>query len=152
MIWSWILLKASSYAKILILLSLQVWYNSLYVSLLFAVSLTNVVFLATIDVAVGGFARVGRVGFTSSEGLMNFHTSLLLAEAIVLIINKKGSQVSEWTSITGLDDIFRMQFSVIGADKAISEQLRFCRMRKVVRIQEGKVKLIIQMIFSERIK
>ena len=63
----------------------------MYISLLFAVSLTNVVFLATIDVAVGGFARVGRVGFTSSEGLMNFHTSLLLAEAIVLIINKKGS-------------------------------------------------------------
>jgi len=36
---------------------------------------------------------------------MNFHMSLLLADAIVLIINKKGSQVLEWTSITGFDSI-----------------------------------------------
>ena len=63
----------------------------MYTSLLFAVSSTSVVFLAITDVAIGGFARVGRVGSVSSEGLMNFHTSLLPAEAIVLIINKKGS-------------------------------------------------------------
>ena len=63
----------------------------MYTSLLFAVSSTSVVFLATTDVAVSGFARVGRVGSASSEGLMNFYTSLLLANAIVLIINKKGS-------------------------------------------------------------
>jgi len=67
----------------------------LYASLSFAISLTSVVFLATIDVAIGGFARVRRVGFTVSEGSINFHISLLLANAIVLIINKKGSQVSE---------------------------------------------------------
>jgi len=63
----------------------------LYASLLFAVSLTSVVFLATIDVAVGGFARVSRVSFAVSEGSMNFHISLLLANAIILIINKNGS-------------------------------------------------------------
>jgi hypothetical protein len=67
----------------------------LYISLLFVISLTSVVFLATIDVAISGFARVGRVGFAVSKGLMNFYISLLLADAIVLIINKKGSQVSE---------------------------------------------------------
>ena len=63
----------------------------MYISLSFAVSLTSVVFLAIIDVAVGGSARVGKVGSALSEGSMNFYTSLLPAEAIVLIINKKGS-------------------------------------------------------------
>jgi hypothetical protein len=63
----------------------------LYVSLSFAVSLTSVVFLATTDVAISSFARVRRVGFAISEGSMNFYTSLLLADAIVLIINKNGS-------------------------------------------------------------
>jgi hypothetical protein len=63
----------------------------LYVSLLFAISLTSVIFLATIDVAISGFAKVRRVGFAISEGSINFHISLLLANAIVLIINKKGS-------------------------------------------------------------
>jgi hypothetical protein len=63
----------------------------LYTSLLFAVSLTSVVFLATIDVAVSGFARVGSVSSAVSEGSMNFYISLLLANAIVLIINKNGS-------------------------------------------------------------
>jgi len=77
----------------------------LYASLLFAVSLTSVVFLATTDVAISGFARVRRVGSAISEGSMNFYISPLLANAIVLIINKKGSQVSEWTSTTGFDDI-----------------------------------------------
>ena len=67
----------------------------MYVSLLFAVSLISVVFLATTDVAVSGFARVKRVGSAISEGSMNFYISLLLVNAIVLIINKKGSQVSE---------------------------------------------------------
>ena len=77
----------------------------MYVSLLSAVSSTSVVFLATTDVAVGRSARVGRVGSAVSEGSINFYTSLLPAEAIVLIINKNGSQVSEWTSTTGLDDM-----------------------------------------------
>ena len=63
----------------------------MYASLSFAISLTSVVFLATIDVAIGGSARVGRVGSAISEGSINFHISLLLADAIVLIINKKGS-------------------------------------------------------------
>ena len=67
----------------------------MYASLLSAVSLTSVVFLATTDVAVGGFTRVRRVGSAISEGSMNFYISPLLANAIVLIINKKGSQVSE---------------------------------------------------------
>jgi len=63
----------------------------LYVSLLSTISLTSVVFLATIDVAVSGFAKVGRVGSAMSKGSMNFHISLLLANAIVLIINKNSS-------------------------------------------------------------
>jgi hypothetical protein len=63
----------------------------LYISLLFAISLISVVFLATTDVAISGFARVRRVGSAISEGLMNFHISLLLANAIILIINKNGS-------------------------------------------------------------
>ena len=77
----------------------------MYASLSSAVSLTSVVFLATIDVAISGSAKVGRVGSAISEGSMNFYISPLLANAIVLIINKKGSQVSEWTSTTGFDDI-----------------------------------------------
>ena len=67
----------------------------MYISLSFAVSSTRIVFLATIDVAVSGSAKVGRVGSAISEGSMNFYISLLPANAIVLIINKKGSQVSE---------------------------------------------------------
>jgi hypothetical protein len=67
----------------------------LYASLSSAVSLTSVVFSATIDVAISGFAKVRRVGSAISEGSMNFYISLLPANAIVLIINKKGSQVSE---------------------------------------------------------
>jgi hypothetical protein len=63
----------------------------LYASLLFAVSLTSIVFLATTDVAISGFTRVGRVSSAISEGSMNFYISLLLANAIVLIINKNGS-------------------------------------------------------------
>jgi hypothetical protein len=63
----------------------------LYISLSSAVSLTSVVFLVTTDVAIGGFARVRRVGSAISEGSMNFYISLLLANAIVLIINKNGS-------------------------------------------------------------
>jgi hypothetical protein len=63
----------------------------LYISLSFAISLISVVFLATIDIAVSGFARVRRVGSAISEGLINFYISLLLANAIVLIINKNGS-------------------------------------------------------------
>ena len=63
----------------------------MYISLLFAISLTSIVFLVTTDVAIGGFARVRRVGFAISEGSINFYISLLLANAIVLIINKKGS-------------------------------------------------------------
>jgi len=67
----------------------------LYISLSFAVSSTSVVFLATTNVAVGSSARVGRVGSAISEGSINFYISLLLANAIILIINKEGSQVSE---------------------------------------------------------
>jgi hypothetical protein len=67
----------------------------LYISFLFAVSLTSVVFLATINVAISQSAKVSRVGFAISERLMNFYMSLLLAKAIVLIINKKGFQVLE---------------------------------------------------------
>jgi len=63
----------------------------LYASLSSAVSLTSVVFLATTDIAISGSAKVGRVGSAISEGSINFHISLLLADAIVLIINKKGS-------------------------------------------------------------
>jgi hypothetical protein len=77
----------------------------LYISLSSAVSLTSVVFSATTDVAIGGSTRVGRVGSAISEGSMNFHISLLLANAIVLIINKNGSQESEWTSTTGFVDM-----------------------------------------------
>jgi len=66
----------------------------LYTSLLSAISLTSIVFLPTIDVAVSGFAKVGKVESASSKGLMNFYISLLPVDAIVLI-NKKGSQVSE---------------------------------------------------------
>jgi hypothetical protein len=61
------------------------------ISFLFAISLTSVVFLATTDVAISELARVSKIGFILSEGLMNFHISLFLANAIVLIINKKGS-------------------------------------------------------------
>jgi len=67
----------------------------LYASLSSAVSSTSVVFLATTDVAISSSTRVRRVGSAISEGSMNFYTSLLPANAIVLIINKKGSQVSE---------------------------------------------------------
>jgi hypothetical protein len=63
----------------------------LYASLSFTVSLTSVVFLATTNVAISGFARVRRVSFAISEGSMNFYISLLLADAIVLIINKNSS-------------------------------------------------------------
>jgi hypothetical protein len=63
----------------------------LYTSLSSAVSLTSVVFLATTDVAVSGFARVRKVSSAISEGSINFYISLLLANAIVLIINKNGS-------------------------------------------------------------
>ena len=63
----------------------------MYASLSFAVSSTSVVFSATTDVAVGGSARVGRVGSAVSEGSMNFYISLLLANAIILIINKNSS-------------------------------------------------------------
>jgi hypothetical protein len=67
----------------------------LYASLLFAVSLTSVIFLATTNVAISSSAKVKRVSSASSKGLINFYISLLPANAIVLIINKKGSQVSE---------------------------------------------------------
>ena len=67
----------------------------MYASLSSAVSLTSVVFLTTTDVAISDFAKVRRVSSAISEGSINFYTSLLLANAIVLIINKKGSQVSE---------------------------------------------------------
>ena len=67
----------------------------MYASLLFAVSSTSVVFSATTDIAISGSAKVRRVGSAISEGSMNFYISLLLADAIILIINKKGSQVSE---------------------------------------------------------
>jgi hypothetical protein len=53
--------------------------------------LVNANIPTTTDVAVGGFARVRRVGFAISEGSMNFYISLLLADAIVLIINKNSS-------------------------------------------------------------
>jgi hypothetical protein len=67
----------------------------LYISLSFAVSLTSVVFLATTNIAISGFARVKRVSFAISEGLINFYISLLLANAIILIINKNSSQELE---------------------------------------------------------
>jgi hypothetical protein len=63
----------------------------LYASLLSAISLTSIVFLAITDVAVSGSAKVSKVGFASSKGLINFYMSLLLVDAIVLIINKNGS-------------------------------------------------------------
>jgi hypothetical protein len=63
----------------------------LYASLSFAISLTSVVFLAITDIAISGFAKVSKVSFIISEGSMNFYMSLLLANAIVLIINKNGS-------------------------------------------------------------
>jgi hypothetical protein len=63
----------------------------LYASLLFAVSLTSVVFLATTDVAISSSASVRRVGSAISEGSINFYISLLLANAIILIINKNSS-------------------------------------------------------------
>jgi hypothetical protein len=63
----------------------------LYTSLSFAISLTSVIFLAITNVAISGFARVRRVSFAISEGSMNFYISLLLADAIVLIINKNSS-------------------------------------------------------------
>ena len=53
------------------------------------------------------------MGSAISEGSMNFYTSLLPADAIVLIINKKGSQVLEWTSTTGFDDIFECNFQLL---------------------------------------
>ena len=53
------------------------------------------------------------MGFASSEGLMNFYISLLPANAIILMINKNGSQESEWTSTTGLDDIFECNFQLL---------------------------------------
>jgi hypothetical protein len=53
------------------------------------------VFLAITDVAVSGSAKVSKVGFASSKGLINFYMSLLLVDAIILIINKNGSQESE---------------------------------------------------------
>ena len=67
----------------------------MYASLSSAVSSTSVVFSATTDVAISSSARVGRVGSAISERSMNFYISLLPANAIVLIINKKGSQVLE---------------------------------------------------------
>ena len=67
----------------------------MYISLSFAISSTSIVFLATIDVAVSGSAKVSRISSILSKGLINFYISLFLAKAIVLIINKKGSQVSE---------------------------------------------------------
>jgi len=67
----------------------------LYISLSFAISLTDVVFLAIIDIAISGLAKVSKISFILSKGLMNFYMSLFLAKAIVLIINKKGSHVSE---------------------------------------------------------
>jgi hypothetical protein len=67
----------------------------LYTSLSSAVSSTSVVFLATTDVAISSSTRVRRVGSAISEGSINFYISLLLANAIVLIINKNSSQESE---------------------------------------------------------
>jgi len=63
----------------------------LYISLLFAISSIGAVFLVTINVAISGPARVNKIGFALSKGLINFYMSLLLAKAILLIINKKGS-------------------------------------------------------------
>jgi len=123
----------------------------LYTSLLFAVSSTSVVFLATTDVAVSSFARVRRVGSAISEGLMNFHISLLLADAIILIINKKGSQVSEWTSTTGFDDIvaifrFLEQVMLFLNSFVFAECGRRRTYRNLVKL------MIIQLFFSERMK
>ena len=123
----------------------------MYTSLLFAVSSTSVVFLATTDVAVSSFARVRRVGSAISEGLMNFHISLLLADAIILIINKKGSQVSEWTSTTGFDDIvaifrFLEQVMLFLNSFVFAECGRRRTYRNLVKL------MIIQLFFSERMK
>ena len=123
----------------------------MYASLSSAVSLTSVVFSATIDVAISGFAKVRRVGSAISEGSMNFYTSLLLADAIVLIINKKGSQVSEWTSTTGFDDIvaifrFSEQVMLFLNSFVFAECGRRHTYRNLVKL------IMIQLFFSERIK
>ena len=91
------------------------------------------------------------MGSASSEGLMNFHTSLLPANAIVLIINKKGSQVSEWTSTTGFDDIvaifrFSEQVMLFLNSFVFAECGRRRTYRNLVKL------MMIQLFFSERMK
>jgi hypothetical protein len=59
------------------------------------ISLASIVFLATTDVAISRLAKVSKVSFALSKGSISFYISLLLANAIVLIINKNGSQESK---------------------------------------------------------